>query len=176
MKDKFRTDPEQESNRINESLDILYEVTGGIRQVMDDLRPAILDDYGLYAALSWYTDNFQERTEIKAVLKGKELNPRLDQKKEIALFRIAQEALTNITRHAQASQVELKLSATKNWVTLTITDDGIGFDPLNIEAKEGNRGWGLINMKERAARVGGTMDIQAQPQQGTTLLIKIPRN
>ena len=173
--DQVKEIPGIKSTQINEAREILAEISSGIREVMDDLRPSILDDYGLFPALTWLADRISERTGLNIDLEGKDFKPRLDSGKEVALFRITQEALTNITRHAQARSVHLVLSAAKDLVTLTLSDDGIGFDPLEINTLSNNKGWGLLNMKERAVRNGGSLEIDARPRKGTTITITMPR-
>lgn len=95
---------------------------------MTDLRPSVLDDYGLMAALRWYGQQFSERTNISVVIHGQELIPRLPLAMEMALFRIAQEVFTNVAKHAQASQISTILEETAERVRLIIVDDGRGFD------------------------------------------------
>jgi len=175
VKDQLEKNAELDMEKIENAQGILQEVTSGIRSVMDDLRPAILDDYGLLPALHWYTDKISEHSGLQIEVVGESLSPRLEKRKEVALFRITQEALTNITRHAQAALVELELSENQNLVTLTIADDGIGFDLLNIRDQENQAGWGLINMQERALRMGGKLKIVTKENKGTKLIIQVPR-
>jgi PAS domain S-box-containing protein len=161
--------------QLDQSIHLVTEVSQGIRAVMDDLRPSILDDYGLQAALHWMTDRFSSRTQIKTHVTGNPLDPRLSSKLENAFFRITQEALTNIARHAAASQVTIVLQEIGKKVFLTISDDGSGFDLIPVKDPTQRRGWGMINMRERAEAVGGTLQIDSQIGQGTRLQIQIPR-
>jgi signal transduction histidine kinase len=142
---------------------------------MDDLRPAILDDYGLVSALHWYTDKYRERTGLEAMVRGDSLSPRLNKDQEIALFRITQEALTNITRHAKASKINIIVSPSDAEVMLRIEDDGVGFDLKEIQKDQKGQGWGLINIQERVSRIGGSLEILTQPGEGTQLVITLPR-
>ncbi len=175
VKDQLKKNAGLDTEKIESAQGILQEVTSGIRSVMDDLRPAILDDYGLQPALHWYTDKISEHSGMQIEVVGESLNPRLEKRKEVALFRITQEALTNITRHAQAAHVKLELSENQNLVTLTIADDGIGFDLLKFRDQENQAGWGLINMQERALRMGGKLTIETKENRGTKLIIQIPK-
>ncbi len=167
--------PDAKISKIEQAQQILNDVSNGIRSVMDDLRPAILDDYGFVSALHWYTDKFRERTGIEIVLEGNGLTPRLSKDKEITLFRITQEALTNITRHAKASKINITVSPSDSDVTFKIKDNGVGFDLKEVQSHQKDRGWGLINIQERVSRMGGSLDIITQPGQGTQLAITMPR-
>ena len=91
------------------------------------------------------------------------------------LFRIAQEALTNVAKHAQATQVTMRVATKGETVHLTISDDGIGFDPLHLDVSGERRSWGIITMSERAEAVGGHYHIKSRPQQGTQIVIEVAR-
>lgn len=175
IKDQVRDLPGMNTEKIEQAEQILKDVSNGIRSVMDDLRPAILDDYGLVSALYWYIDKFRDRTGLKTDLIGKSLTPRLSKDKEIALFRITQEALTNITRHARPSKITISIASSDTKVILKIVDDGVGFDLREVQKDQKNRGWGLVNIQERIARLQGSLDIITQPGQGTQLIIRLPR-
>ena len=146
-----------------------------IRDVMARLRPPVLDDYGLLAALRWYSQQFKERTGIVMEVIGEELNPRLPLEKETALFRIVQEALNNVAKHAKASQVTLTLESGDGKGRLTIADDGIGFDPKTHHQPGREPEWGLINMRERAEAIEGKFDIEIAPGKGTKIIVEVPR-
>jgi PAS domain S-box-containing protein len=163
------------SGVLNESLTLVNEISQDIRDVMDDLRPAVLDDYGLFAALHWLGDRFEERTGIDVRVSGLGTQPRLASPVETALFRITQEALTNVARHAQANYVTLRLRQRRGQVSLEIEDDGIGFDPESSMKKQQKRGWGLINMRERAQAVGGTFEIESVMGSGTKISVELER-
>lgn len=161
---------------LQKSISMVEEITGGIRGIMNDLRPSVLDDYGLQAALHWFADRYEGRTGIETRVKGQPLEPRLPARIENALFRITQEALANVTQHAQASRVQIELMDTPQTVTLSIRDNGIGFEkPLTAPEEPGETGWGLINMQERVEMLKGTFEIKAQSDQGTTIQVQIPR-
>jgi two-component system sensor histidine kinase UhpB len=99
---------------------------------------------------------------------------RLPAEVETILFRIVQEALSNVARHAQAAQVTVSLDQVENQVWLTVCDDGAGFDPAQLPTDETGRGLGLVGMRERAALVGGTCQIESQPGQGTCVTASLP--
>ena len=162
-------------NRLADSLDLVEETTVRSRNVMDHLRPPALEEYGLLAALRWYVTGFQSRTDVDVTINGAEPEPRLPVTVETVLFRIAQEALTNVARHAQASQVEVNLEAVTDGVRLTIADDGVGFTANLPEQadKDERQHWGLLNMSERAYAVGGQCWVDSSPGEGTQVIVEI---
>ncbi len=162
-------------SRLNDSLNLLEETVAKIRDVMTDLRPSVLDDYGLMAAIRWYGEQFSNRTGIGIVVGGREFKPRLTPEVEIALFRIVQELLTNVAKHAVASRVTLSLVEKGERVSLTITDNGIGFDPIISDRSGREKGWGLLNIRERAESIGGKLTVESKPGQGTHVKIDMRR-
>jgi two-component system sensor histidine kinase UhpB len=165
--------PDTIRTRLQDSLALVNETTDRVRNVMADLRPPVLDDYGLLAALKWNGERFASRTGIAVTVKGEEPVPRLSASTENALFRIAQEALTNVSKHAQATMVTMSVQMGKESIELTIADNGAGFDRLD---SVDDRGWGLLTMLERAEAVGGTCLIDPRPGKGTHVMVKAPRN
>lgn len=161
-------------DKIKDAHTILEEVTSGIRSVMDDLRPAILDDYGLQAALHWLADKISERSDLHTEIIGEPLEPRLEYQRENTLFRIAQEALINAARHADAELVTIRLEKTPDLVRLIIADDGCGFQPGESPRRTDQKGWGLINMEERAVRAGGEFRLESAPGEGTEITVTVP--
>lgn len=171
--------PQDQMARLGPKLDtamsLLEETIERIRDLNSDLRPPVLDDYGLLAALRWFCQRFTERTGLETVVEGREPDPRLEQMADIGLFRIAQEALTNAAKHARARSVVVRYEEDGGVVRLTIADDGVGFDPSTYRSSERRAGWGLIGMQERAAAVGGQLRIESKPGAGTRVLVSIPR-
>ncbi len=141
-----------------------------VRGMAFRLRPGVLDDLGLVDALEWYTADFEKRTEIACVFEHNDI-PLLDETISTAAYRIAQEALTNVARHAAASHVEVALKTQNGFLTLAVADDGQGFDALHLSESEG---LGVAGMRERATLVGGSLDVQSQPQKGTRVSFKVP--
>jgi signal transduction histidine kinase len=162
-------------SRLDDSLALVEQTTERIRDVMADLRPPVLDDYGLIAALHWYGEQFASRTGIAVDVRGEELNPRLSAEVETVLFRIAQEALTNVTKHAQATKVMMAAKVDDETVRLVVADDGVGFDPTRLSESGERWGWGLLNMTERAEAAGGRCRIESAPTQGTRITVEVPR-
>lgn len=159
---------------LDDSLSLVEQTTDQIRNVMADLRPPVLDDYGLVAALRWYGERYARRTDIDITVDGEEPFPRLPERLEMVLFRIAQEALTNAAKHAQANQTTIKVEVDINTLRMVITDDGIGFDPTHQTEANGERGWGLLTMKERTESVYGNFRIESSSSQGTRVIVEVP--
>jgi two-component system sensor histidine kinase UhpB len=157
--------------RLEDSLKLLEETALHIRDVMAELRPPVLDDYGLLAALQWYGEQFTKRTGVPSVIQGAEATPRLPLPLEAALFRVTQEALTNVARHAQARQVTVTLEELAQEVRLTIADDGTGFD-FSFQS-ETRSAWGLISMRERAEAIGGRFQVKSAPGEGTRIMVAV---
>ena len=157
--------------RLDDSLTLVGETIERTRDIMGELHPPVLDDFGLMAALRWYGERFSKRTDIAALFEGEELVPRLAPEVERALFRIAQEALTNVAKHANAKTVTLTLEGADAGAQLIIADDGVGFDP----ARDARRGWGLTTMRERAESVGGRLRVESTPGKGTRVVVEVER-
>jgi PAS domain S-box-containing protein len=153
--------------------DMIELVTGTIKDVQrisSDLRPGILDDLGLAAAIEWYSDEFEKRSGIRCSLK---LDDSIfgDPQKNLVFFRVLQEALTNVIRHANASSVTIKLHQTQKGTTLTIQDNGIG---ITAEMIESTKALGLMGMRERVRQFDGKVDVSSKKGQGTKLTVFIP--
>ncbi len=168
--------PASVRSRLDDSLSLVEQTTERIRNLMANLRPPVLDDYGLVAALAWYGEQFTGRTGISVIVEGDEPVPRLAARIENALFRIAQEALTNAAKHAQATQVTLRVDVKSATLRLVVADDGIGFDPAHLTEPHGSRGWGLLTMTERAEAVGGRCWIETGQGQGTQVVVEVSRS
>ncbi|GIN12025.1 MULTISPECIES: sensor histidine kinase [Shouchella] len=141
-----------------------------VRRIIYDLRPMALDDLGLVPTLRKYLENIEERHGLKVTFKHFGVEKRLAQQFEIALFRLVQEAVQNATKHAEPTEIVVKIELKPKNVTLVIRDDGKGFDLS--ERKESS--FGLIGMKERVNMLNGKMTIHSKPQEGTNILIQLP--
>jgi PAS domain S-box-containing protein len=143
-----------------------------VEQLVWELRPTALDDLGLRAALANYVQDWSARLCIDAQLHTSGLmDERLAPEVETALYRIAQEALTNVAKHASARHVEVILERRPDHVLLVIEDDGVGFDPSDMKAAPS--GFGLLGMQERAALIGATLEIEAAAGKGSTILVRM---
>ncbi|HUX25049.1 MAG TPA: PAS domain S-box protein, partial [Burkholderiales bacterium] len=152
---------------------LLKSIVENVRDVMAELRPPVLDDYGLLAALRQLASELAQRSGIAADLSGVDLQPRLPPIVETAMFRISQEALNNIAKHAQAKHVEISLHEVSGRVILDIADDGVGFDPN--ETPPDNQHWGLTTMRERAEAVGVVFRVESSAGAGTRIVLEAER-
>jgi PAS domain S-box-containing protein len=151
---------------------IAQRIDHDVEQLVWQLRPTALDDLGLRAALGNYVQDWSARVGIDAQLHTSGLmDDRLPADVETALYRIAQEALTNVAKHAAASSVEVILERRADSVLLIVEDDGVGFDPASRETA--TDGFGLVGMRERAALVGATLEIESSSGNGTAILVRM---
>jgi two-component system NarL family sensor kinase len=156
-------------------LELIEKAIHEVRLISRNLRPSELDDLGLVSALRTLAHDFRERSGIATRFKSSVAprRPGLPKEIEMTLYRIAQEALNNAERHSQATRVGLVLKATAGEVSLSICDNGKGFVARRLRPNA-ERGWGLQNMCERAALVGGRVDTVSRPNHGTTVTVQIP--
>jgi signal transduction histidine kinase len=144
-----------------------------VQRISSELRPALLDDLGLIAAIEWQLKDFQSRTDIKCSVSFNNGNIKVPENSSIALFRICQESLTNVARHSKATNVKVSMHNEDNNVILQIRDNGIGIEESQIS---NSRSFGLIGIRERALALGGDVKIIGKQQMGTTLTVSIPLN
>jgi len=142
-----------------------------IREICSTLRPGILDDFGLAAAMEWHADQFQKRTGIVCTIDVAVDDNQIDRDIATAVFRIFQEALTNVMRHAKAACVHGRLQQENSAILLEVEDNGIGITPSDIHAPHS---FGIIGMRERVHALGGMFSIEKAPQQGTSVHVRIP--
>ncbi|MBI2940386.1 MAG: HAMP domain-containing protein [Chloroflexi bacterium] len=142
-----------------------------IRRLMVDLRPTLLDDLGLIPAIGWYAETHLTRAGIEPVVEVVGPRRRLPSLMETALFRVVQEAITNVIKHSEAHRATVRLEFEEYSISATIADDGRGFSRHELD---GERGFGLLGMEERVTLLGGTLRIDSQPGRGTRLAIRIP--
>lgn len=141
------------------------------RRVTARLRPGILDDLGLAAAAEWLVSDFEKRTGIRCGLSLPDARLGLPEPVATAMFRILQEALTNVARHADAESVSATLEVDAHSVSLTVSDDGIGFDAEGL----GPGGFGLLGIRERVGAFAGAFDIVSGVGRGTSIRVQLPR-
>jgi PAS domain S-box-containing protein len=159
--------------RLDDSLKLVEEAIECIRDVMVELRPAVLDDYGLVAALRWYAEQFAKRTGVATTVIEQGPPWRLSAAAEEAFFRISQEALANAAKYASAGKVTVTLGITPQAGSLTIADDGCGFDPSVRQQPAKDHGWGLMIMRERAAAVGAELSVESARGRGTRIIVRL---
>ncbi len=167
---------EEDLRRLLEDCQLLLEETAHlVRDVMDDLRPAVLDDFGLLAALRWQAERFSRRAGIAIRVRGRDLAPPLPAETAAQLFRVVQEALTNVTRHARADRVLIDLRENERIIWLTVADNGTGFDYRKSIRSVDPSGLGLVTMRERVESIGGTLDVSSRMGRGTQIHVRLPR-
>jgi signal transduction histidine kinase len=167
--------PNQAAQVLDESLKVVEETTDSIRDVMAELRPAVLDDFGLAPVLRWYADQFTKRSGVATSVVEQGPARRLSPIAEHALFRLAQSALVNVSKHARASRAVVTLRTTPESTRLTVCDNGVGFDPMTVDQPARDHGWGLMIMRERAASIGARLNIQSAPGNGTKVIVTLER-
>jgi signal transduction histidine kinase len=161
--------------RLEESVTIVDRALQQVRNLSLDLRPSLLDDLGLVAALRWYVDRLAQRTGFVAEFVADPPGIRAPANLETACFRVAQEALTNVVRHARAHHVRVELLQHDTELHLLVRDDGIGFEVAAARQRAARGGsLGLLGMQERVLLIRGRIDIQSVPGQGTEIRIRLP--
>jgi signal transduction histidine kinase len=161
--------------RLTETGWLAERLLAQMRDLSHELRPTLLDDLGLIPALHWYVDRFTRRLKAEVEFQATGFQERLATEVETALYRVVQEALTNVARHAQATEVRIRLEHTGPTVVALVEDDGQGFNVQECSGRAASeRGTGLIGMRERVTSLGGSFSIQSHPGQGTRLSLEVP--
>ena len=164
---------EERERRIEQVREEMAETAEGVRRIAQALRPPALDEAGLAAALDSLVRSLRRAHAIDIELSATRTGGRLDPEAELALYRIAQEALSNAMRHSGASRVAVSLEADERFVRVGIADDGRGFHTNRSHGEEG-RGLGLVGMRERARNAGGMLEIESAPGKGTRVTVELP--
>jgi PAS domain S-box-containing protein len=157
--------------KVKAAIQLADQMIFTLRRIASELRPRTLDDLGLTAALEWHAQEFESRTGIRCVVFLPREQLALDSERSTAIFRIFQEALTNVARHAQATRVDARLECEQDQLILQVHDNGRGFDPEQTKTR---RSLGLVGMQERAVVLNGDLRIEAVPGSGTTVTLRIP--
>lgn len=165
--------PEEAQGRVKDLRELTAQALEEVRRVALDLRPTILDDLGLGPALAWRVDEFNKLDGVQATLAIQGLEERLPREIALVLYRVAQECLNNVARHAEAQTVTVNLERKDGQVILTIIDDGQGFNPTATSPTDGH-GFGLMGMRERLGIVGGVLEIQSAAGKGTEIIARVP--
>ena len=168
--DRLKKTDADASQRALTMCELIDNTIEEVRSMAIRLRPGVLDDLGLVDALEWYTSDFEKRTGITCIFQHLDV-PNINDMLATAAYRITQEALTNVARHAAANRVEVVLRAEDGSLVLTAVDDGKGFDSLNLNEIEA---LGLAGMRERAGIVGGVLDVESHPGEGTRVHFRVP--
>ena len=172
---KTARDTAEAARHIEDSIRVTDEALRQVRDLSLDLRPPHLDDFGLATALRWFIDRFSQRTGIVTEFEATDDEQRLATETETACFRIAQEALTNVARHAKAKRVSVRLKRYRDQLILIVKDDGVGFDANALyDHSKRPAALGLRGMKERANAVRGLIDIDSADGKGTQVRARFP--
>ncbi len=175
--DSVASNPQLASRQLDELKRMNAQALADLRLLIRDLRPSVLDDLGLVPALQNQVRQFEELSGVETNFSIEGKRRRLQPELETVIFRIGQEALTNVAKHAQATTAEVKLSFNKNCLKLTVKDDGQGFDKSQILSPAGGQqrtAWGLLGIQERVAIVGGACFIISEPGKGTIIHATVP--
>lgn len=173
LADLGRDLPSQQQGQVKGIEQLLNQVETQLRRYSHELRPTVLDDLGWVPAIRFLAGAVSKRANLPIEIKTKALR-RLPRAVEIAIYRIVQEALTNITKHAKASRVFIQVFRAEGKLCCCVEDDGVGFDVQAVHSDHGQGRLGLIGMQERANAIGGTLSIESSPGRGTKLLIRFP--
>jgi signal transduction histidine kinase len=173
LKDAVRHDP-QASARIADSAALVQSTAAAIENIVAELRPPLLDDHGLAAALSMYGKQFAARVGVEVSVEEADDAGNVTPEVRIALFRIAQEALNNVAKHARAEGVIISLRRSPAEFVMTISDDGVGLRAAEASEQRGT-GMGMVTMRERAQALGGRFEAESLPERGTRLTVRILR-
>jgi PAS domain S-box-containing protein len=170
VRDKLVSDPEEAQRKLGEMLVLLDGAVASTRRIAADLRPLLLDDLGLGAAIEWLAGTFSQRHGIVCEL-SVDADLELDEPYATAVFRIVQESLANVAKHAGASQVHVAIEKVGGGIVLAVRDDGCGFD---TGAPRATTSLGLMGLRERAQLLHGSIAITSAPAQGTLVEVRIP--
>ena len=157
--------------KVESAIQLVDSLIISLRRIASDLRPSTLDDLGLSAALEWQAQEFERRTGVQCRITLSQELSALDSERSTAIFRIFQESLTNVARHANATRVEARVEEEGGWLIFQVRDNGKGFDAEEAKAR---KSLGLVGMRERALLLNGEIQIEGVAGGGTTLTLRIP--
>jgi len=170
---KINSKDETVKEKIKDTISLIDKTVITVRRIATELRPSILDDLGLIAAMEWQSEEFEKRSEIKSIFSSNVSQLKINTDVATAVFRIFQESLTNVLRHSQATEVISFFRLENNIITLFIEDNGIGFKENEIKNK---KTLGLLGMKERIQLINGKYEINGNSGKGTSVIITVPLN
>lgn len=163
--------PRSDETRIANMLEMIDDTVASVRRIAADLRPMMLDDLGLNAAIEWLARDAARRLDMEITVRLSEEDPPVTQGAAIALYRMVQEALTNVARHARATEVNIEMRQEGGELVLTVRDNGVGF-PADLQHNEGR--YGLLGIRERAYMLGGRLEVDNPPGGGGRLTVRLP--
>lgn len=167
-------DPDKVRDELKELKKIVKNNLQDVRKIIFDLRPMALDDLGVVPALKRYIEDFKDKNNINILTSFRGRESRFDPALEIALFRLIQESLNNVVKHARASEVKVSVDVNDNMVKAVVEDNGVGFILAKALNNYAGAKFGLISMKERTELLGGNINIETKPGQGTKIMFVIP--
>jgi len=158
-----------------DTISAINEIIENVRRISRDLMPSILEDLGLVASIQWLVENFSKQHDIEVSLDMEDIDPLFPREIQINLYRICQESLTNVSKHADANRVSVTVGREEESMVFRVRDNGKGFDS-NIIGEKGSqkRGVGLMAMKERMYIMGGEFDVNSRAGEGTEIVFKVP--
>lgn len=165
--------PPSKQDHIARMEEMLRDIEKQLRRYSHELRPTILDDLGWIPAIHFLAEGITKRSQLPIKIEAKS-NGRLPRQVETTLYRVVQEALTNVTKHAKASAVVIQVHKEGQMMNCSIRDDGVGFDLSSLQSNRTRKGLGLISIRERLNAIGGTLSVESAPRNGTRLLIRVP--
>ncbi|MDP3177061.1 MAG: sensor histidine kinase, partial [Spirochaetaceae bacterium] len=163
---------DQRRSRIHEMQGVIGHAMAAVKALSTRLRPVALDALAFDETLRWYMDSFERRSGIRAEFVPTDPPPRIEGELATMLFRVLQEALTNVIRHSGAKRVVVRLCAAEGEFRMEVEDDGVGIAPGRAEAEDS---FGIIGMRERCAMAGGSLEIGNRPEGGTALRLRVPQ-
>jgi signal transduction histidine kinase len=171
LRDRIPATDDDARSRAADALDLVNAMVDVVRRMSGELRPGVLDDLGLGPAIRWQVREFQRRSGLATRLAGLDSLPEMDPERALAIFRIVQEALTNVARHARATTVEISATTTDGRLRVEIRDDGCGMPPA---APADRAPLGILGMQERAAAWGGAVSVGRVTPHGTLVRLDVP--
>jgi signal transduction histidine kinase len=176
LEDAADLQSDEDRRRIADIKSLLDNAMAEAREISYNLMPSVLVDFGLVPALQYLGEQFSKRNELSVKVHTTGVEGRLDSSIEVGLYRIAQEALHNVAKHADAREVSVQLIGDTETIRLVIEDDGKGFNVSRSERNSGKpRGMGLVGMRERAASFNGQFVLESRPGRGTEIIVEVPR-
>ncbi|MCY7292322.1 MAG: sensor histidine kinase, partial [Ferruginibacter sp.] len=170
---KIKSEDEAVKEKMKDTIELIDKTVITVRRIATQLRPSILDDLGLIAAMEWQSEEFEKRSEIKSIFNSNVSQVLVNASIATAIFRIFQESLTNVLRHSKATQVSSFFRLNDDTITLLIEDNGVGFAEEEIMHK---KTLGLLGMKERIQLINGKYEINGNAGKGTSVIITVPLN
>jgi two-component system, NarL family, sensor histidine kinase UhpB len=175
MAEKRLDDGSESSKNVVAAREIVHHCLGQIRLLVYDLRPSMLDDFGLAPAIRWYVETHLRASGLRVVADIDSVEERLPAELETAVYRIVQESLSNVLRHAHATRVVLHINRSPESLSLSVSDNGTGFDPAALaNASDGHSGVGLLSIRERVEALDGTVTVYSVRDRGTQVQVIIP--